>query len=136
PFVNRSLLNQAYPPGVPVRNDGVVIFDSPNRSLPYAQQFTVGYVRELATSLAVHADYIHMQNKEMFLARNLNPALRVDTSRTGALARSDAFGVLRGDTYLQQVCVMENTGGSVYNALNLSLENRYAHNWSGRLSYC
>src|SRR5258705_3019226 len=134
PFVNRALLNQAYPPGVPVRNDGTVIFDSPNRSLPYAHQFTLGYVRELASSLAVHADYIHMQNKDMFLARNLNPALRVDTSRTGALRRSDAFGVL-GDTYLQQVWVFENTGESVYNALNLSLEKRYANNWSGRLSY-
>jgi hypothetical protein len=31
--------------------------------------------------------------------------------------------------------VMENTGESVYNALNLSLEKRYANNWSGRLSY-
>jgi hypothetical protein len=70
----------------------------------------------------------------MFLARNLNPALRDDTSRTGALRRSDAFGVL-GDTYLQQVWVMENAGESVYNALNLSLEKRYANNWSGRLSY-
>src|SRR5204862_2340343 len=46
PFVNRTLLSQAYPPGVPVRNDGVVIFDSPNRSVPYAHQFTFGYVRE------------------------------------------------------------------------------------------
>src|SRR5882672_5711198 len=134
PFVNRALLNQAYPPGVPVKNDGVVIFDSPNRSLPYAHQFTLGVVRELASSLAVHADYIHMQNKDMFLARNLNPALRVDTSRTGVLRRSDAFGVL-GDTYLQQVWVFENTGESVYNGLNLSLEKRYANNWSGRLSY-
>ena len=48
-------------------------------------------------------------NKDMFLARNLNPALRVDTSRTGALTRSDAFGVL-GEPYTQQVWVMENTG--------------------------
>jgi hypothetical protein len=30
---------------------------------------------------------------------------------------------------------MENTGESVYNALNLSLEKRYSHNWSGRISY-
>jgi len=134
PVVNRALLNLAYPPNAAVRNDGVVIFDSPNRSVPYAHQFTLGYVRELATSLAVHVDYIHMQNKDMFLARNLNPALRVDTSRTGALRRSDAFGVL-GDTYLQQVWVFENTGESDYNALNLSLEKRYANNWSGRLSY-
>jgi hypothetical protein len=30
---------------------------------------------------------------------------------------------------------MENTGEATYNALNLSLEKRYAHNWSGRISY-
>jgi len=134
PFVNRTLLNQAYPPGVPVKNGGVVIFDSPDRKLPYAHQFTLGYVRELTSSLALHADYVRAVNKDMFLARNLNPALRVDTSRTGAFTRSDAFGVL-GEPYTQQVWVMENTGESVYNALNLSLEKRYARNWSGRISY-
>src|SRR3954451_16376537 len=47
PFVNTALLDQLYPPGVAVRNNGAVIFDSPTRSLPYAHQFTVGYVREL-----------------------------------------------------------------------------------------
>ena len=134
PTVNRALLNQAYPPGVSVRNNGVVIFDSPNRTLPYAHQFTLGLVRELASSLAVHVDYVRAMNKDMFLARNLNPALRFDTSRTGAITRSDAFGVL-GQTYTQQVWVMENTGESDYNALNLALEKRYSHNWSGRVSY-
>ncbi|MGH9139518.1 MAG: hypothetical protein ACRD2I_00095, partial [Vicinamibacterales bacterium] len=134
PVVNRALLDQSYPAGVPVRNNGAVIFDSPNRSLPYAHQFTIGYVRELAGSLALHADYIRAVNKDMFLARNLNPALRVDTSRTGALTRSDAFGVL-GEPYTQQVWVMENTGDATYDALNLSLEKRYSHNWSGRISY-
>src|SRR6185436_14908344 len=77
---------------------------------------------------------VYTKNKDMFLARNLNPALRVDTSRTGALTRSDVFGVL-GESYTQQVWVMENTGESVYNALNLSLEKRYANKWSGRISY-
>jgi len=134
PVVNRSLLNQLYPPGVPVKNDGVVIFDSPDRRQPFAHQATVGYVREIAASLAAHVDYIHVQNKDMFLARNLNPALRVDTSRTGALTRFDAFGVL-GEKYRQQVWVMENTGESTYDALNLSLEKRYSNNWSGRVSY-
>jgi len=134
PFINRALLNSMYPPGVPVKNTGVVIFDSPDRRTPYAQQFTVGYVRELAASLAAHVDYVRMANKDMFLARNLNPALRVDTSRTGALTRFDAFGVL-GERYAQQVWVMENTGESTYDGLNLSLEKRYANNWSGRVSY-
>jgi hypothetical protein len=117
-----------------VKNDGVVILDSPNRKLPFAHQFTLGYVRELTSSLALHADYIRAVNRDMFLARNLNPALRVDTTRTGALTRSDAFGVL-GEPYLQQVWVMENTGEAVYNAIDLSLEKRYANHWSGRISY-
>ena len=100
----------------------------------YAHQFTIGYEREVTPTIAVHADYVRAMNKDMFLARNLNPALRVNTSRTGALTRSDAFGVL-GEAYTQQVWVMENTGESTYNALNLSLEKRYSNRWSGRISY-
>jgi hypothetical protein len=119
---------------VPTKNNGIVIFDSPERKQPYAHQATVGFGRELSGSLAVQADYIHMQNKDMFLARNLNPMVRANTSRTGPITRVDAFGVL-GEPYLQQVWVMENTGEAKYDALNLSLEKRYANNWSGRISY-
>lgn len=134
PVVNRALLNQLYPPGALVKNAGAVIFDSPNRQVPYAHQMTIGYVRELASSMALHVDYVRMANKDMFLARNLNPMVRADTTRTGAITRVDAFGVL-GEPYSQRVWVMENTGESVYNALNLSLEKRHANNWSGRVSY-
>ena len=70
----------------------------------------------------------------MFLARNLNPMQRANTTRTGAITRSDAFGVL-GEPYSQHVWLMENTGESTYNALNLSLEKRYSNNWSARVSY-
>src|SRR5262245_13924303 len=134
PTVNRALLNSLYPPGVPVKNDGVIVFDSPNRQQPYAHQMTVGFVREIAPQLALHVDYVHMANRDMFLARNLNPGLRVDTTRTGAVNRSDAFGVL-GEAYKSQVWIMENTGVSDYDGLKLSLEKRYSHNWSGRISY-
>jgi hypothetical protein len=134
PVINRALLNQLYPAGAPVRNTGFVVYDSPNRQQPYARQFTFGYVQEMTSSLALHADYVRMSNKDMFLARNLNPMVRVDTSRTGAITRVDAFKVL-GEPYSQQVWVMENTGDSLYNALNLSLEKRYAKNYSARVSY-
>ncbi|MBI3264784.1 MAG: TonB-dependent receptor, partial [Acidobacteria bacterium] len=101
PFVNRALLSQLYPPGALPRNAGDVIYDSPNRSQPYAHQFTVGYIREMAASLALHADYVRMVNKDMFLARNLNPMVRANTSRTGPITRLDAFGVL-GEPYIRQ----------------------------------
>jgi hypothetical protein len=134
PILNTALLNQRFPPGTRLRNAGVVRFDSPDRKQPYAHQFTVGYSRQMAASLAVQADYIRMVNKDMFLGRNLNPSVRVNTTRTGAITRVDAFGVL-GEPYSQQVWVMENTGEAEYDALNLSLEKRYANNWSGRVSY-
>jgi Carboxypeptidase regulatory-like domain/TonB-dependent Receptor Plug Domain len=134
PFLNRAMLNQLYPPGALLRNAGVVIFDSPDRRQPYAHQMTVGYSRELTSYLAIQADYIRMLNRDMFLSRNLNPMERVNTTRTGTITRTDAFGVL-GEAYNQQVWVMENTGEAKYDALNLSLEKRYANNWSGRISY-
>ncbi len=83
--------------------------------------------------LAAIAINVNLQNKDMFLARNLNPMVRANTTRTGAITRVDAFGAL-GEPYSQQVWVMENTGDSKYDALNLSLEKRYANNWSGRVS--
>jgi hypothetical protein len=135
PFLNRALLDRQFPPGTRLRNAGVVVLDSPNRKQPVAYQATVGYGRELTPTLAVQADYVHMRNTDMFMARDLNPAERVDTSRTGRLARTDAFGALGGERYNQQVWVMENSGEAEYNALNLSLEKRYSDNWSGRVSY-
>src|SRR5262249_25271839 len=60
PVVNRDLLEQLYPAGTRLRNTGVVVFDAPNRKQPFAHQFSVGYVRELASSLAVHADYVRI----------------------------------------------------------------------------
>jgi hypothetical protein len=134
PYLNRALLDQLFPPGVPLRNAGVVVFDSPDRTQPYAHQFTVGFSRQMGAALAVSADYVAMRNKDMFLSRNLNPMVRANTSRTGPITRVDAFGVL-GEPYLQQVWVMENTAEARYDGLNLSLEKRYANNWSGRVSY-
>ena len=134
PVVNWSLLHSLYPPGVASKNGGVVVFDSPERRVPYAHQGTIGYSRELMTSLALGVDYVHSANRDMFLARNLNPMLRQNTSRTGPIVRLDAFGVL-GETYADRVWVMENTGSNDYDALNLSLEKRYSNKWSGRVSY-
>jgi hypothetical protein len=134
PFVNRALLNQLFPPGSKLRNTDTVIFDSPNRKQPYAHQFTVGYVRELAASLALHVDYVRVANKEMFLSRNLNPMERANTTRTGPITRSDAFGVL-GEPYTGRVWLFENGGESEYDGLNLQLERRYANNWSARVAY-
>jgi hypothetical protein len=134
PFINRALLNSLYPPGAALKNGGVVVFDTPDRSQPYAHQMTVGYSRELMAQVALGVDYVHSANRDMFLAKNINPMLRANTTRTGAITRLDAFNVL-GEAYADRVWVMENTGYNDYDALNVSLEKRYANRWSGRVSY-
>jgi hypothetical protein len=134
PIINQALINERFPPGTRLRNTGVVVFDSPARKQPFAHQFTVGYARELAPSLAIHADYVRILNRQMFLSRNLNPMVRADTSRTGAITRLDAYDVL-GEQYNQQVWVLENHGEAVYDALNIQLDKRDADTWSARVSY-
>ena len=134
PVVNRALLNQMFPPGARIKNAGVVIFDAPGRQQPFAHQVTIGYGRELTPTIALNVDFVHIANRDMFLARNLNPMVRANTTRTGAITRLNAFGEL-GEAYTERVWVMENTGVNDYDALNLSLEKRYANNWSGRVSY-
>jgi hypothetical protein len=134
PYVNRALLDQLYPPGTTLRNTGMVVFDAADRKQPYAHQFTLGYVRELAPSLALNVDYVRIANKDMFLSRNLNPMVRATTNASAPFTRVDAFGVL-GEPYVDRVWVFENTGESEYDGLNIQLERRYSNNWSARAAY-
>ena len=119
--MNRALLDQTFPPGAAVKNQGVVVFDSPDRKQPTPIS-SPSATREIASQLALHADYVRMMNRDMFLSKNINPAVRVDMSGSGPLARVDAFGIL-GESYVQQVWLIENTGWSDYDALNLALES-------------
>jgi hypothetical protein len=134
PIVNRALLNSRFPAGTFQRTAGQVTFDSPDRVQPYTQQATIGYERQLGRVVSVAADYIRMAGRDMFLTRNINPMVRANTSRTGAITRVDAFGIL-GESYPERVWLLENAGDNEYDALNLQLEKREADGWSGRLSY-
>ncbi len=134
PFINRAALNAQFPPGLLIKNQGVVVFDTPNRQQPYAHQATIGFAHELTRTMAVNVDYVHAANRDMFLSYNLNPMTRSTTSRTAPVTRYDAFGAL-GESYAERVWVMDNIGYNDYDALNLSFEKRYANNWSGRISY-
>jgi hypothetical protein len=72
----------------------------------FAHQATIGFGRELTPTIAINADFVHTANRDMFLAANLNPMVRANTTRTGAITRVNAFGVL-DETYTERVWVME-----------------------------
>lgn len=128
PAVNYALLNTLYPSGVLQRNTGDVFLDSPDRRQPYTQQFSAGYQRQLAPQVSASADYVHTIARDQWLLENLNPGLRINTTASGTINRVDP-------NFVTNVWQRQNIGEYTYDALNVVLEKRDSHNWSGRVSY-
>jgi Carboxypeptidase regulatory-like domain len=138
PTVNRELLNRLYPPGTESRNSGTVYLDSPDRTVPYTHQISLGYQRQLGPRMSFSADYIHGEGRDLLITYNLNPATRVNTSRTGTLTRNDFLGIadqLGLPPFVGSVLTRLSDGTTRYDGLNLQLERRYSDNWSARVSY-
>ena len=128
PVVNRTLLDQLYPPGSRIRNTGTVVLDNPERRIPYTQQATIGYERQLGSIASASVDYVHAWASDLFMSNELNPGLRVDTSRTGQVVRiNPAFAA----SVLERV----NLGRTDYDALEFQFEKRFSENYSARVSY-
>jgi outer membrane receptor protein involved in Fe transport len=138
PVVNRAVLAQIYPVGTVTRNTGTVQFDSPDRQMPRSTQVSFGYERQVGTRMSFGADYIHNQGAG-WMGYDLNPALRVNTTRTGAIVRTDLLGLARqvGITPFAGSVISryDYNGRTKYDGLNLSFERRFAGFWSARTSY-
>jgi hypothetical protein len=128
PTVDRALLDQRFPPGSRVRNTGTVSLDSPDRRIPYTDQLSIGFERALGPRLSVSADYVHASSRDQFMSRDLNPGVRVDTTRTGTVVRQDP-------AFVSSVLLLVNTGRTDYDALQLQAERRFAGSHRFRVSY-
>jgi len=128
PTVNMDLLRQQFPAGATLRNTGNVFMDSPDRSIPFTHQVTIGMERQLSPVLAITADYVHAFGRDQFMTRDLNPGVRRTQSRTAAIDRVDP-------DFVASVFQRINVGHTDYDALQLSLEKRYANNFSARVGY-
>jgi hypothetical protein len=138
PVVNRAAVNALFPAGTLGRNTGVVYLDHPNRVVPNTHQVTLGYERQLARQMAVSLDYIHSENRDQLVNFDLNPAVRVDTTRTGRLVYTDLeniAGRLGLSPFVNQVLTRRNEGSSRFDGMNVMLEKRYSNNWAARVSY-
>ena len=87
PFVNRALLEPDVPAGRAHQERRRRHLRRAGRQQPFAHQATIGFGRELTPTIAINADFVHTANRDMFLARNLNPMVRANTTRTGAITR-------------------------------------------------
>ena len=138
PVVNRALVNALYPPGSLGRNTGIVFVDSPDRVVPKTHQVSLGYERQLAQQMAFTLDYIHSWNRDQLITYDLNPGLRVDTSRTGKIAYTDTDHLAQQlgiSAFGNQVLTRTNAGSSDFDGVNFSLEKRYSNNWAARVAY-
>ncbi|MBI2188787.1 MAG: TonB-dependent receptor [Acidobacteria bacterium] len=138
PVVNRDRLAQLFPSGTLARNNGAVFLDTPDRRIPYSHQVSMGYERQLGGQLSYAADYVHSWGRDQVFAYDLNPAVRVDTSRTGRLTRFDLRGVasqLGLSPFSNNVWIRENIGRSAQDVLSVQLEKRFSNFWGARASY-
>jgi hypothetical protein len=128
PTVDRALLARLFPPGTRARNTGVVSLDSPDRRIPYADQFSMGFERALGPALSATVDYVHASGRDQFMSRDLNPGVRADTTRTGRIVRVDP-------AFVSSVYLRVNSGRTEYDALQLHLNRRWAGAYAFRLAY-
>ncbi len=138
PVVDRALLNARFQPGSIGRNTGTVFLDHPDRQVPKVHQVTLGYERQIARQMAVNVDYVHSWNRDQLINFDLNPAQRVDTSRTGRLSYTDLSGLasqLGIAAFGNPVIVRQNIGSSDFDGVNFSLEKRFSQHWAARVSY-
>jgi hypothetical protein len=138
PVVNRALINSLFQPGSMGRNSGIVYLDNPDRQVPEVHQISLGYERQLGQQMALTLDYIRSWNRHQLVTFDLNPGLRVDTSRTGRIVFTDLNNIatqLGISPFTNQVLTRTNDGSSLFDGVNFSLEKRYSHHWAARVSY-
>jgi hypothetical protein len=138
PVLNRALIDQLVPSGTLARNTAAVWLDTPDRILPWQHQGSIGYERQIGRQLSIAADYMHIQNKDLPLRYNMNPAIKLTTGRTAPITRVDFEGVasqLGLSNFSSDVWVVEYIGETKYDGLNLSVEKRFSDYWGARLSY-
>ena len=131
--------------GATVRNTGAT-FDSPDRRIPYTDQLSLGFERQVAPTLSVSADYVHAFGRDMLMAVALNPTLRATSSVTSPNVRQGSARLAEITSGLQDryagfapftgnVTSFQNAGETDYDALMLQVEKRFSQNYSARVAY-
>ena len=115
--------------------------------MPYTDEITVGYERQLRSELSVSADFVHSQGRDLMMAMTLNPQVRSGpVVATSTLTRTPLPSLTTGVAELSAkypgfapfttaVTQFVNTGQLDYNALMLQLKKRFSHNYSAQVSY-
>ncbi len=128
PVVNRAVLDSLFPPGTTQLNQGNIRFDSADRRNPYADQFSFGLERQIASDMSVSLDYIRIQNRDQMILFNWNQPERTGIGRRDRFTRPDA-------RFIDDVYQLQNAGSIDHDALQFQLDKRFSNNYRFRVSY-
>jgi hypothetical protein len=145
PTVNTALLATMFPAGSSVRNTGAS-WDNPDRRSSHTDQLTLGYSRQLGSSVGISADYVHAFSRNLLMSRDLNAGLRATTAVTSPVVRQASAELAAAvaslaakypgfGAFTTGVTIPVNAGEADYDALLLQVEKRYSNNWSARVAY-
>jgi Carboxypeptidase regulatory-like domain/TonB-dependent Receptor Plug Domain len=146
PTVNTALLNQLYPGGQLLRNTGAT-WDNPDRRVPYTDEVSLGYERQLGASLSAGVDMVHSRGRDLLMQFNHNPQVRNNpTVAASTLTRVPTAALNTAVQQLAQkygtfapfttnVIQYRNVGEQDYTALMLQLKKRFSNNFSSQVSY-
>jgi hypothetical protein len=145
PTLDRARLNALFPGGQLLRNTGAS-WDNPDRQVPYTDQVTAGYERQLAGNMAISADYVHAFSRDLLMSQDLNPGLRATTAATSPVVRQGSATLTAATAVLQAkypgfapfttgVSQPQNIGKVDYDALLVAFNKRFSRNYSTRVSY-
>ncbi len=132
--VNRTLLNAQFPAGARTRNGGTVRFDNPNRVNAFSRTYSIGYERQLSTTIGASVDFIRSEQRNQYVLKELNPLVRQGTLATNANTRTNPLIGTVGE-WAASVQTIEPVGEINYNSIQFSGTKRYANNWQARISY-
>ncbi|HYB95893.1 MAG TPA: carboxypeptidase regulatory-like domain-containing protein [Vicinamibacterales bacterium] len=146
PVINRALLNQLYPGGQLLRNTGAT-WDNPDRRVPYTDEVSLGYERQLGAQLAGSVDFVHSRGRDLLMSFNHNPQVRSNpVVAQSTLVRTPTPQLTAAVQQLAQkygtfapfttnVTTFVNEGELDYSALMLQLKKRFSNNYSAQVSY-
>ena len=134
PVVNRALLNAEFPAGTRVRNGGTVLFDNPDRRNSYSRTYSIGYERQVGSTMGVSVDFIRSEQRDQYVTKELNPLVRSGTLATNANTRTNPLVGQVGE-WAASVQTRINAGEINYNSIQVSGTKRYANSWQARISY-
>jgi hypothetical protein len=134
-----------YPTGLAVPNPSINLV-APNLVLPYDHQVTFTVDRELSSNWHIAASYIYVHGVKMIKSANSNlaPPTVLTTANAASLGVANPsvqqigrpyYGAARLNPNFKDIEILGSWGSSIYNALQISVEHRFAHGFDVRGNY-